>query len=395
MRPFSCFLLAAVALLIAVLFLTPPADACLNTGENAVNVLGQDAGTFSGNPDYTETGYDSGSPNLETGANDTPNAFGFQFYNSNYGADTGKVALDSTNHRLFVVDPLNSRVLVWNLNSSNQFSPSSMIASNVLGQPDFRTGNNFNTSQSLMYFPEALAFDAVNNRLFVVDTDNSRVLVYKTSTITNGMSASYELGHASNCFICGSANNGGSVGQATLSFPQSVAFDASNELLYVGDTGNSRVLIFNVAPASIANGENASYVLGQSNFTSNSADQGGSAGQPTLDDPPGVAVDTTNDLVYVADLKNNRVMVFPSTANSNWGGNGENASYVLGQSNFTNRSANQGGASPGQATLSSPHDVSLDVTDNLVYVADEGNNRVVIFPTPSNGSWGGNGENAY
>jgi len=42
----------------------------------------------------------------------------------------------------------------------------------------------------------------------------------------------------------------------------------------VADWGNSRVLVFN-SEASLANGANASYVLGQTNFTTGTSNTGG------------------------------------------------------------------------------------------------------------------------
>jgi hypothetical protein len=147
----------------------------LSNGENASNVMGQDDGTFSGNPVYTTST-----------ANDAPNAFGF---NGNAG-----IAIDPVNHRLFVSEKNNDRVLVFTLNTDNSL-PTIPIASYVLGQANFRA-NSSGTSQSHMAGGGGLAFDAVNNRLFAMDGSNNRVLVFNTSSITNGMNAANVLGQS-------------------------------------------------------------------------------------------------------------------------------------------------------------------------------------------------------
>jgi DNA-binding beta-propeller fold protein YncE len=124
-----------------------------------------------------------------------------------------------------------------------------------------------------------------------------------------------------------------------------IALDSVNQFLYVTDDGNNRVLVFNVAPGTIANGENASYVLGQASFTTATA----AATQSGLSSPTGLAFDPVNSRLFVADEGNNRVMVFPTAATGGpLNGNGENASYVLGQANFTTNGAGAGTAQMNQ-----------------------------------------------
>jgi len=80
-------------------------------------------------------------------------------------------------------------------------------------------------------------------------------------------------------------------------------------------------------------------------------------------------VDSSGDL-YVADTGNNRVLYFPTGSTT--------ATRVYGQgslgTDFTDHSA-----STGSAGLNQPGGVALDSNDNL-YVADTGNNRVLYFP---------------
>jgi DNA-binding beta-propeller fold protein YncE len=222
-----------------------------------------------------------------------------------------------------------------------------------------------------------LAFDAANNRLFVSDSMDERVLVFNTSTITNGMSASYVLGQPSTTTCNGSATT-----QNGLGFPTGLAYDAANSRLFVYDAGVSRVLIYNVAPGTIASGENASYVLGQGSFTTSATGttqntlNPGVGGAPNQSNGDGLAYDAADNWLFAADSGNSRVLVFNVSPSSI--ANGENASYVLGQTNFTSGSANEGG-SASQSSLSTPYQISYDPNTARLFVGDDGNDRILVF----------------
>lgn len=69
--------------------------------------------------------------------------------------------------------------------------------------------------------------------------------------------------------------------------------------------------------ASFADGEPAAVVIGQEDFNSADGNQGGAAGEATLNNPFALAVDASHNL-YVCDSGNNRVLVFsdPLAANT-------------------------------------------------------------------------------
>jgi hypothetical protein len=97
------------------------------------------------------------------------------------------------------------------------------------------------------------------------------------------------------------------------------------------------------------NGAAATLVLGQPDFTQNTANNGG-IGQSTLNFPIGNAFDTTGRL-FVPDEQNNRTLVFVPPFS-----NGMNATLVLGQADFVTATANTGGESA--ATQNNPLDVA-------------------------------------
>src|SRR6185437_13832051 len=312
-------------------------------GENASDLVGQ----------YTSLTSTATVTYTKNGPNNGPTALGF-------AGDGEGLALDAVNHRLFVGDGNNNRVLVYTLNTDNSFPAGSggHTASYVLGQPDL-ISNGAAQTQSGMNDPSDLAFDAANNRLFVADYFNGRVLVYNTSSITSGMNASYVLGKA--------GFTGSGVGsQASIGGPTGLAYDSANSRLFVADFNNNRVLVFGTA--SISNGENASNVLGQTNYTNT----GAAAAQSRMSSPASLALDSVNSRLFVADSANNRVLDFATASISD----GMNASNVLGQTNFTNK-----GAATTQNRMNSPSGVAYDANNDRLFVTDSANARVLVFNT--------------
>lgn len=85
-----------------------------------------------------------------------------------------------------------------------------------------------------------------------------------------------------------------------------------------------------------------------------------------LNQPNAIAFDATG--VYIADKGNNRVLYFPGTSTT--------ATRVYGQlGSFTTGTANNGGITAN--SLSSPTGVATE--SGGVYIADQGNNRVLYF----------------
>jgi hypothetical protein len=84
-----------------------------------------------------------------------------------------------------------------------------------------------------------------NNRLFVVDTANERVIVYNTTTITNGMNAANVLGQTNFTTVTVSgATQASVVGTATTNGTYSAFYDPGSSRLFVTDGNNNRVMIF-------------------------------------------------------------------------------------------------------------------------------------------------------
>jgi sugar lactone lactonase YvrE len=185
-------------------------------------------------------------------------------------------------------------------------------------------------------------------------------------------------------------SNSANLDQSGLYRPVGIAVDRSvtPNRLYVADSGNNRVLGWHDVTA-LANGAPADLVIGQSSFTSDTT-AANAPSATTLDGPTGLAVDAQGNL-YVADFNNNRVLEFELPYDE-FGHSctpvdpcaGLTASLVIGQgtsgSQFTTN-----GQSGGVAGTNLPEGVAVDSNNNL-YVADSGNNRVLEFDNPLNHS---------
>ncbi|MCC7432320.1 beta-propeller fold lactonase family protein [Candidatus Peregrinibacteria bacterium] len=369
--------------------------AAVSNGEAAVNVIGQ---YTSGLPDFTTSdAYDSST--------------------TGYGLSSpAATAIDSSGHRLFVADYGHNRILVFNLDANNL--PIDYQADFVLGQSVFNSAGA-GISDSSLDHPQGLAFDAVGQRLFVVDTGNNRVVVFDVTTIVNGEAAVNVLGQPD------LNTNIPDLTQNSLNGPYDVAFDGTGQRLFVLDNSNGRVVVFDVT--TIVDGEAAVNVIGAPDFTTGPVFAGSAT---TFNSPIGLGYDSVGQRLFVSDESDSRVVVFDVSTIID----GEAAVNVIGQPDLTTFGINVdqnglagpyrmdvdtntnrliiadayaqrvmfhdlSGLTDGQPAanlfgqdnfttsifhttqdgFSSPEDVTYDSLNNNVYVTDRGNNRVMIF----------------
>ena len=310
-----------------------------------------------------------------------------------YGLDSpSAMAIDPNNHYLFVADFNNNRVLVFQLDTNNYISSRKAIA--VIGQADLEN-NDSGTSQSEMDSPSGLDFYNDGNKtwLLVAEKYNHRVMIYDLSAgVVSGMSASLVLGQAD--FISGKANRGGSTsgcyldgtgsdanyGKSFLNRPKGVKVIkvGASTFLVVSDTDNNRLLLWDISSSGIAglsNGQNADYVLGQPDFNRRSSNACGSATANTLDDPREVVV--WNNILWVSDEYNDRVVGYDLGANAQNLANNMAASYLLGQGDFSSTNSNRGASVPAANSFNNPRGLAL--LSNKLYVVDSFNNRAVAY----------------
>ena len=311
-----------------------------------------------------------GQPNLTSR---TPGVTG-----TNFSAPTSvQIADNGVGTKLVVADSLNNRVLIWNTLPTSNVAPDV-----VIGQASLTTQDQ-GLSQSGLTRPVYAAI--ATNKLFVVDTDNNRVLIWNTVPTTNNAPADVVLGQPD--FTTATAAKDPSSGLITtpgqkgLTQPGGLWTDGLR--LLVADTGDNRVLFWTKIPT--VNGTQATDVIGQADFTRNISGSSGS----NFNAPFSVAV-SDGGQIYVADQNNNRVVKFASLPVAN----NPTALSSYGQGTLTNRQSNddnqdgisdtQGGGPsgtrprPSNRTLSSPEGVT--VFNGVLYVTDNANNRVMQYP---------------
>ncbi|MBI3074420.1 MAG: hypothetical protein HYY84_20095 [Deltaproteobacteria bacterium] len=266
------------------------------------------------------------------------------------------LAFDPGTERLFVADSYNNRVLVY----STAALVSGAAATAVLGQTDFDASVLVPVSETTFNAPKAVAIDSARARLFVADYANHRVMVFNIDGgITNGMAASYYLGAGTDFsnFQAATSQNG-------LRYPTDLAVDVSSGRLFVADSNNHRVLVFETSV--LWNRKSASIVLGQDSFST----LGSSSSSTEMNNPTGVVFDPVYSRLFVADTFNNRVLLFDAKALAN----GMTATNLIGQVDWGSISS---GVS--QTALNSPRSLATDGTGRWLYVVDRSNGRVLTF----------------
>jgi len=316
---------------------------------------------------------------------------------------------------VWTADSANNRVLKYTTLTTGA------NAALVIGQSNFvsNTAGSGSLSASSLSLSRGTIVDASGNT-WVADTANNRVLRFSPG-FSNGQNADLVLGQAD--FTSNTPNRGGAVAANTLHSPRDLGLD-NNGNLWVADSNNNRILRYSVGSGFVT-GQSADLVLGQTIFTDNRPNQGGSASTSTMNFPQGILVlfipaegpNPAFIAVAVADTGNDRLLLFfgPTTngqaADDSQGGAGATSDStlfaptdvtagpggiwvsdtgnnrviatepfastfhsVIGQPDSTSNSA---GVS--DSALNSPRGLTVDPFGNL-WVVDSGNNRVLAFP---------------
>ncbi|HEX5130879.1 MAG TPA: hypothetical protein VFX92_00180 [Candidatus Krumholzibacteria bacterium] len=234
----------------------------------------------------------------------------------------------------------------------------------VVGQPNFTT-NTVATAQANMNGPARAI--AAGGKLFVSDRGNNRVLIWNTIPTVNGQPADVVVGQSD--FVSTS------VSLSATSFGSAAGLWSDGKRLVVGESQHQRVLIWNSIPTT--NGAPADVVVGAPNMTTAG---GAPASATSIGDP--VAVTSDGKSLFVSDGAYSRVLIYTPFPTSN----GAAATTVLGQSNFTlntGNDPNQDGVTDGFSAKTfagggnSPN--GLRVIGNQLFVGDFSNSRVLIF----------------
>jgi hypothetical protein len=287
---------------------------------------------------------------------------------------------DTTGHtRVIVGDTANNRVLIW-----KDLPGQNIPADAVLGMPDISTlsstGAYGGVSEGSVQTPWSLASDGTS--LVVADQALNRMLIWNTipSQLGNGMPIIATGIWGQRDYITSLPNQGNPVNiNSTGVNGPLVAFDSpdsSTTRFFVSDSANSRVMVFDGGiPMNSSTGP--THLLGKTSPTDGSF----GCSRQKLHTPLGLAVGLCAAMpnagcpVFIADSANNRVVGFPP---SQFTASPPMLTLLIGQTDFTNCQPNRG-LSTSNSTLSNPQSVCYSDTLKAIFVADQGNHRVLGF----------------
>jgi alpha-tubulin suppressor-like RCC1 family protein len=242
---------------------------------------------------------------------------------ANLGNNPTGFAVDASGNVYVVVTSSNQ---IWKFNMAN----GSFAVDTNFGFGGFIGNTNAQGSASPAQFnvPYMVIASPDGTSIFVSDFGNDRIEQFSA---ING------------AFVESFGSSGAAVGQ--FHGPKGMAFDPTG-LLYVADSGNGRIVLFDGDVAQGANGT-----------TGTDVDQ--------FINPVGLC--TGRFGVYVADAGNNRIQNFRFPGNGNYNFAASDIRFIL-STNFSN-----------------PCAVAADdsATNDVFYVADTGNNRILLCTVPN------------
>ncbi|MCH4560569.1 MULTISPECIES: NHL repeat-containing protein [Mesorhizobium] len=264
----------------------------------------------------------------------------------------------------FVADTGHHRLMIWNKVPQADNADADLL----IGQPDFYSeGRNAHgpLGPATLNMPTGVSSDG--KVLAIADAWNHRVLIWRTLPEHSNQPADLVLGQAD--FSSGAANRGEATAAAdTLNWCYGVTI--ADGRLFVADTGNRRVLVWNSIPQR--NGQPADLVLGQADATTRDDNASGVGGAVGMRWPHSVVVE--NNKILVADAGNNRIMVWNSMPNAD----GAPCSFVLGQSGFDGNDHNRASYHPNNRALNMPYGMAIH--DGSLVCADTANSRLIGYP---------------
>lgn len=205
------------------------------------------------------------------------------------------------------------------------------------------SGDGGAATSAELYSPASVSLGS-SGYVFIADTGNNVIRKIVGGTINT----------VAGDGVAGFGGDGGEATSAELSGPTSTVTDGDHNL-YIADNQNARIREVNVTTSDIS-------TVGGNGDVSYSGD-GGSATSAELNDPSGVVVDSSGNVIF-SDANNNvvRKLNVSSGSISTIAGNGS-AGY-----------SGDGGAATS-ATLNNPQGLALDSSGDL-FIADSGNNVI-------------------
>jgi DNA-binding beta-propeller fold protein YncE len=290
-------------------------------------------------------------------------SFSLEF--GSFGTGDGKfkapsgLALDTGNNLLYVADAENDRIQIIDVDGN--CSGSDELANDVCFEDEFGGSGN---GEGEFDSPTALVLDTGSDLLYIVDSGNDRVQIIDV----DGNCGNDELANDV-CFVDEFGGSGNGEGEFDL--PSGLALDTVTNYLYIADTNNNRIQIIDVDGNCDSNDDE--YLANDVCFVDEFGGSGNGEGE--FDLPSGLALHTDNNFLYVADSDNNQIQIID--VDGNCSGNVELADNICFVDEF-------GGTGDEKGEFKSPSGLTLDVSNDLLYIADTDNERIQIIDVDGN-----------
>ncbi|MEQ8704432.1 MAG: hypothetical protein RIC19_10955 [Phaeodactylibacter sp.] len=267
------------------------------------------------------------------------------------------------NKKLLIADTGQNRVFIWNEMPTQSHQEPDVVLGQIEKTDTDRNAGGKVTASTLMY-PSGLWSDG--NRVVVCDAWNHRVLIWNQWPTTNGQPADIVLGQPDFNHNQPNVEGVGSTPSArSLNWPYGIDFSGGK--LFVADTGNRRVLVYNQFPTE--HFAAADQLIGKQHFTDRDYDHT----QPIW--PYSVKVGPGGEIA-ITDTQYYRVLLFENLAAAT---DPATSPIIIGQAEIDGNGQNQFRWFPEANTLNWCYDTAF--YKNGLYVADTGNSRVLRFDT--------------
>ena len=262
---------------------------------------------------------------------------------------------------LWISDTGHHRVLGWRNPLGNN------AASQVIGHPDFQ-GDGRNAGDAVcassMNVPTGLC--AYGSGLAVADAWNHRVLIWRNLPTETGQPADIVLGQED--FNSDTPNRGQTAPDAGgMHWPFGLLVHDGH--LYVADTGNRRVLIWETLPEH--SGQPADRVIGQVDFMRRDENGGAAVSSASMRWPHALAI--WQGRLCVADAGNNRIMVYATELPAT----GSGCQYVLGQADKGGSAHMRGRMATAADALNMPY--GLASSGDWLIATDTASSRLLAW----------------
>ncbi|MFL6412142.1 MAG: 6-bladed beta-propeller, partial [Nitrososphaeraceae archaeon] len=211
---------------------------------------------------------------------------------------------------------------------------------------------------------------AESGKVYVLDVGNNRIQVFSD----NGTFIKFIKTWGSFCDITTSnkctdpdgPSGPLSLGDGQFNYPQGISTDSIGNI-FVSDSGNNRIQVFS---------DNGTFIKTWGSIGS---------GPGQFRHPEGITVDKSgnNNIVYVADSGNNRIQVFSDNGTfiKTWGSFCQISPNNISSQTCSDPDGTQGPMELGDGQFSHPTSIAVD--SGQIFVADNLNDRVQVFSSPS------------